>query len=414
MAQLECHTPATAAEVEDAVAAAVAARRGLEIRGGGSKRLLRVPIESTALLDMRGVAGITDYDPDELVLTARAGTPLAEIEAALGERQQILAFEPFDHGPLFGAAPGRTTLGGVIAGNVSGSRRLSMGAARDHILGFTAVSGRGEALKGGGAVVKNVTGFDLPKLMAGSWGTLAVLITITMRVLPRPRTEATVLFRGLSDQAANRLMSAALALPAAVSAAAHLPSSGSTALRLEGFAPSVEARRRDLLSALAPMGAGEAVTGEESRAFWQGVRTLDALPREGHVLWRISVPPALGWRAGELLAPIGARCVYDWGGGLVWAAVSEAALRGGGAGDRGGAQAACTRIGSIARALGGHAVLVRAPPAMRGALRAAAPAAADADQRPADQGLKLLHRRLKAAFDPHGILNPGLDIAGEL
>ena len=234
-----------------------------------------MPVDAAALLDMRAVAGITDYDPDELVLTARAGTPLTEIEAALGERQQMLAFEPFDHAPLFGELPGGATLGGIIAGNVSGSRRLSMGAARDHILGFTAVSGRGEALKGGGAVVKNVTGFDLPKLMAGSWGTLAVLITITMRVLPRPRTETTALFRGLSDQAANRLMSAALALPAAVSAAAHLPSSraaasyATTALRLEGFGPSVDARCRELLRALAPLGAGEVVTGEESRAFWR-------------------------------------------------------------------------------------------------------------------------------------------------
>jgi len=316
----------------------------------------------------------------------------------------MLAFEPFDHGPLFGAAPGRTTLGGIIAGNVSGSRRLSIGAARDHILGFTAVSGRGEALKGGGAVVKNVTGFDLPKLMTGSWGTLAVLITITMRVLPRPRTETTVLFRGLPDQAANRLMSAALALPAAVSAAAHLPSSESTAacsftaLRLEGFGPSVDARCRELLRALAPMSAGEVVTAQESNAFWRGMRTLDALPREGHVLWRISVPPALGWRVGESLASNGARYVYDWAGGLVWAAVPETALRSGGA-----------RIRAIARSLGGHAVLVRAPPALRESLLAGPPAVVDADQ-----GLKVLHQRLKAAFDPQGILNPGVDLAGEL
>jgi len=413
MAQQQCHAPTTAAEVEEAVAAAMAERRGLEIRGGGSKRLLRMPVESAALLDMRAVAGITDYDPDELVLTARAGTPLAEIEAALGEQQQMLAFEPFDHGPLFGALPGGATLGGIIAGNVSGSRRLSMGAARDHILGFTAVSGRGEALKGGGAVVKNVTGFDLPKLMAGSWGTLAVLITITMRVLPRPRTETTALFHGLSDQAANRLMSAALALPAAVSAAAHLPSSraaasyATTALRLEGFGPSVDARCHELLRALAPVGAGEVVTGEESRAFWRSVRTLDALPREGHVLWRISVPPALGWRVGELLASNDARYVYDWAGGLVWVAVAESALRGG-ARD-GGAQAEGAGIRAIARSLGGHAVLVRAPPALRESLRAAEPAATGGDQ-----GLKALHQRLKAAFDPHGILNPGVDLAGEL
>jgi glycolate oxidase FAD binding subunit len=405
MAQQQCHAPATAAEVLEAVAEAVAERRSLEIRGGGSKRLLRMPVESAALLDMRAVAGITDYDPDELVLTARAGTPLLEIEAAVAEQQQMLAFEPFDHGPLFGAAPGCTTLGGIIAGNVSGSRRLSIGAARDHILGFTAVSGRGEALKGGGAVVKNVTGFDLPKLMAGSWGTLAVLTSITMRVLPRPRVETTLLFRGLSDQAANGLMSAALALPTAVSAAAHLPSSratsassATTALRLEGFGPSVDARCRELERALAPMGAGEAVTAEESSAFWRGVRTLDALPREGHLLWRISVPPALGWRVAELLASNDLHYVYDWAGGLVWAAVPETAPRGEGA-----------RIRAIARSLGGHAVLVRAPPALRESLLAAAPAAVDGDQ-----GLRQLHQRLKAAFDPHGILNPGVDLAGEL
>jgi len=416
VAQQQCHSPATAAEVLEAVAEAIAERRGLEIRGGGSKRPLRMPVGSAALLDMSAIAGITDYDPDELVLTARAATPLLEIEAALAERQQMLAFEPFDHGPLFGAAVGRTTLGGVIAANVSGSRRLSIGAARDHILGFSAVSGRGEALKGGGAVVKNVTGFDLPKLMAGSWGTLAVLTSITMRVLPRPRAETTLVFRGLSDQAAVRLMSAALALPAAVSAAAHLPSSratvascATTALRLEGFGPSVDTRCRELLRTLAPMGAGEAVAAEESGAIWRSMRTLDALPREGHLLWRISVPPALGWRVGEVLASLDAHIAYDWAGGLVWAAIPETAPRDGGA-RADGAQAVGAGIRAIARALGGHAVLVRAPPAPRASLL---PAAAQADAG-GDLGLKALHQRLKAAFDPHGILNPGVDMAGEL
>jgi glycolate oxidase FAD binding subunit len=213
MTQLPRYTPATAAEVESIVAEAMAEERGLAVCGGGSKRPMRAPIAAAALLDMSTLTGITAYDHDELVLTARAGTPLAEVEAALAERQQMLAFEPFDHAPLFGAAPGRATLGGVVAANVSGSRRLSSGAARDHILGFTAVSGRGEALKGGGAVVKNVTGFDLPKLMAGSWGTLAVLLSVTLRVLPRPRAETTLLFKGLSDEAANHLMSAAMATP---------------------------------------------------------------------------------------------------------------------------------------------------------------------------------------------------------
>jgi len=211
------HAPATAAEVHDIVAAAVAHRSSLEVCGGGSKRPMRLPIEAAARLDTRSLTGITDYDPEELVITARAGTPLAEIEAVIKEREQMLAFEPFDHAPLFGAAPGSATLGGIIAANVSGPRRLSSGAARDHILGFTAVSGRGETLKCGGAVVKNVTGFDLPKLMAGSFGTLAVLISLTLRVLPRARAETTLLFRELSDQTANALMCTAMATPAAVS-----------------------------------------------------------------------------------------------------------------------------------------------------------------------------------------------------
>ena len=418
MSQPPRYTPATAAEVESIIAEALAAERGLAVCGGGSKRPMRPPIAAAALLDMSALTGITVYDPDELVLTAGAGTPLAEIEAALAERQQMLAFEPFDHAPLFGAAPGRATLGGVVAANVSGSRRLSTGAARDHILGFTAVSGRGEALKGGGAVVKNVTGFDLPKLMAGSWGTLAVLLSVTLRVLPRPRAETTLLFKGLSDEAANHLMSAAMATPAAVSAAAHVCSPQAlTALRLEGFGPSVDARRAELLRVLKPAGASEAIEAEASRTFWRSVSTQDSLPRADHVLWRISVPPARGWQVRSLLAADGVDYLYDWAGALVWAAVPEGAAHADGA-----------RLRVIARSLGGHALLIRAPQALREAL-ATATAGATAGATvtagvSASQGghggqgdhggLQRLHQRLKAAFDPRGILNPGLDLMADL
>ncbi len=401
MGQRARHTPASAAEVQAIIAEAVAEKRSLEVCGGGSKRLMRMPVTSDALLDMSALKGITDYDPDELVVTALAGTTLVEIEAALEERRQMLAFEPFDHGPLFAADPGHATLGGIVAANVSGSRRLSFGAARDHILGFTAISGRGEMLKGGGAVVKNVTGFDLPKLMAGSWGTLAVLVSITMRVLPRPRAETTLLFRGLSDEAANGLMSAAMAMPAAVSAAAHLPLPHPvTALRLEGFGPSVEVRCRELIRTLQPVCEAYAIVAEESSAFWRSVRTLDTLPRAGHVLWRISVPPAGGWRVRSLLAAHDheaqrdVQYVYDWAGALVWAAVPLDAPHAGGA-----------RIPAIARSLGGHATLIRAPLTVRETLVAATDLS---------QGLKRVHERLKAAFDPHGILNPGLDLAAGL
>ena len=285
-----------------------------------------------------------------------------------------------------------------MAANVSGSRRLSSGAARDHILGFTAVSGRGEALKGGGAVVKNVTGFDLPKLMAGSWGTLAVLLSVTMRVLPRPRAETTLLFKELSDEAANHLMSAAMGTPAAVSAAAHVHSPQPlTALRLEGFGPSVAARCAQLLRVLKPDGAAEIVDAEASRAFWRSVSMQDSLPREDHVLWRISVPPARGWQVRSLLAAEDVHYLYDWGGALVWAAVPEGAAHAGGA-----------RLSAIARTLGGHAMLIRAPQAMRETLAGAG--AGDGAGQSGHGGLQRLHERLKAAFDPRGILNPGLEL----
>ncbi len=394
MAQSLHYTPTTAAEVEQVVAGALAEQQSLEVCAGGSKRLMRSPIGSAAVLDMSAVAGITNYDPDELVVTARAATPLIELEAALTERRQMLAFEPFDHAPLFGSAPGHATLGGVVAANVSGPRRLSAGAARDHILGFTAVSGRGEPLKGGGAVVKNVTGFDLPKLMAGSWGTLAVLLSITMRVLPRPRTEKTLLIRGLSGDAAQQLMNRAMATTASVSAAAHLHAPNpTTALRVEGFGPSVEVRCGELLRVLQPAGACETIEADESTAFWRSVSTLDALPVAGHVLWRISVPPARGGQVPSQLACEEARYVSDWGGALVWAALPESI-----------AVASGAQIRAVARSLGGYATLIRAPLTMRAALAAGAGR---------DPGVTRLQERVKAAFDPCGILNPGLDPAAD-
>lgn len=383
------YRPATPGEVATIVAEAASDSRPLEVCGGGSKRMIwaHAPAE---LLDMTAVAGITDYDPDELVVTALAGTPLAELEAALAERNQMLAFEPFDHGPLFGQPPGRATLGGIVAANVSGSRRISAGAARDHILGFSAVSGRGEAFKGGGAVVKNVTGFDLPKLMAGSWGTLAVLTSLTMRVLPRPRTERTLLLRGLSDEAANRAMTKALGSRMSVSAAAYLRTDAITGLRIEGFGPSVEVRCLELARAFEDFCPAELIEAEQSKAFWSSLRVLDMLPVAEHVLWRISLPPAAGWKLAVALGAAGARCATDWAGGLVWAALPERSADAGG-----------TVIHEQARAHGGHAALIRAPAARRQSL-------SNAGAR--DPGLQRLKSRVKSAFDPLGILNPGLDL----
>ncbi|MGH7093901.1 MAG: FAD-binding protein, partial [Stellaceae bacterium] len=235
--------PATLEELRDAVATALAAEEAVEIVAGGSKRGLGRPLQTPHTLDLSRLSGVREYQPSELVLTAGAATPLAEIEALLAENGQMLAFEPPDWRSLLGAGDTQPTLGGTLACNLAGPRRFKSGAARDHFLGFRAVSGRGEIFKAGGKVVKNVTGYDLSKLMAGSYGTLAALEEVTVKVLPRPETVATVVFTGIAPGDAVRLMAAALGSPHEISGAAYLPAGfavppGSVALRLEGPAPS--------------------------------------------------------------------------------------------------------------------------------------------------------------------------------
>src|SRR5437588_5000514 len=254
-------TPADIDELRDAVADALAAAEPIEIVGGGSKRGIGRPLQTAHTLDLSRLSGIREYTPSELVLTAGAATPLAEIERALDEAGQMLAFEPPDWRGLLNGH-GEPTLGGVLACNLSGPRRIKAGAARDHFLGFRAVSGRGEIFKAGGKVVKNVTGYDLCKLMAGSFGTLAALEEVTVKVLPRPETLSTVMLWGLDASAAVRILSRALASPHEVSGAVYVPVpstaglmavSGSTAvaaLRVEGPNPAVIFRRERLLAEL--------------------------------------------------------------------------------------------------------------------------------------------------------------------
>src|ERR1700682_71463 len=249
--------PRDAAEVEQAIRSALADGKALEIVGHGTKRAIGRAAQWDATLDLSALTGVTLYEPEELVLSARAGTPLVEIEALVAASKQELAFEPMGYGPLLATAAGAATIGGVLAANLSGPRRIKAGAARDHFLGFTAVSGRGETFKSGGRVVKNVTGYDLCKIIAGSYGTLAVMTDVTVKVLPRAETEQTLLVLGLDDAAAARAMSAAMGSSNDVSGAAHLPAAvaprvsgtggkAATALRLEGVAPSVAHRRQAL------------------------------------------------------------------------------------------------------------------------------------------------------------------------
>jgi glycolate oxidase FAD binding subunit len=404
--------PKTLDELREAVGEALAADEPVELVAGGSKRGLGRPLQVPHVLDLSGLCGIRDYQPSELVLTAGAGTPLAEIEAALAAAGQMLAFEPPDWDALLGvpaAERGRRTLGGALACNLSGPRRIKAGAARDHFLGFRGVSGRAEAFKAGGKVVKNVTGYDLPKLLAGSYGTLAALEEVTVKVLPRPETVSTVLFCGMRPVAAARVMNAALGSPHEVSAAAYLPESatlaltaapdlpGLAALRLEG-PPSSVAYRRERLLAESASDAETAILDEPASAnFWHAVgdATPFAKDRE-RVVWRISAAPARGTEIGEAIARrLDALWYLDWGGGLVWAAV---------AGEEDGGAAAIRNAlrGSDGRG-GGHATLIRGAPALRRAVPVFEP------QPPA---LAALTARVKAGFDPRRILNPGRMVDG--
>jgi len=390
--------PRNAADVEAAVGWALAEAKTLEIVGNGSKRGIGRAAQWDLSLDLSGLSGVTLYEPQELVLSAKAGTPLAEIETLLAANNQELAFEPIDYGPLFGAPGGGGTIGGTLAANLSGPRRIKAGAARDHFLGFAAVSGRAESFKSGGRVVKNVTGYDLCKLMAGSWGTLAAMTDVTVKVLPRAETEATLLVLALDDAKATQAMSAAMNSPNDVSGAAHLPApvarrvTGTdravTALRIEGVAPSVTHRMHSLEVLLKSFGALATLDEATSRPFWRSVR--DAMPFAGdeRVIWRISTAPSRGH---EIAAAIGeGEYFYDWAGGLIWLALGS--LHDGGA----------ARVRS-ALAGDGHATLIRAPAGLRASV---------AVFEPQTQGLAALTRRVKESFDPKGVLGPGRMYAG--
>ncbi len=397
--------PANNKDVLEILAWAAGEEAPIEIMGQGSKRGLGRPVVSEHILDLSALSGITLYEPDELVLSAGGGTPIAEIEAELAKNNQELQFEPMDYGPLHALEPGRGTIGGVLASNLCGPRRLKAGSARDHILGIEAVSGRGEAFKSGGRVMKNVTGYDLSKAMAGSWGTLAAVTNVCFKVLPRAETEATIVLEGLSDEDATSAMAMAMGSSAEVSAAAHLPEgvssrfsakpaegAAATLLRLEGFIPSVDYRSNQLEKILAPFGKISLLQRDQSRSLWQEVRDVHPFANGSNKsVWRLSVTPSKGHEivlALRMQSSVDA--YYDWQGGLIWLEM------------QGEAEDELVRF-TINAYGGGHATLVRADEVIRKSVPVV---------QPQEAALASLSRRLKENFDPYGILNPGRMVEG--
>ncbi len=401
--------PESEDDVVEAVSWAVAETKPLELFSAATKRRIGRPSQTQYGLDLSRLNGVIDYEPAELVITAKAATPLADIVALLDENNQILAFEPVDWGPLNGGTGGGGTLAGVYAANISGPRRVQAGAARDHALGIRAVSGRGEAFKSGGRVMKNVTGYDLTKGLAGSWGTLAVMTELTFKVLPKPETATSLVISGLSSQQAVEAMAVAMGSSADVSAAAHLPDDviddlgidasaqrrPATLVRVEGVGPSVEARAKLLHDALAPFGRARRLDREASDVLWR--RVGDAAPftrDQTRPLWRLSVAPTTGAAVVDRIhaSMPGARALIDWAGGLIWLElpagedVRDAAIR-----------------AAVADSGGGHATLIRADAGQR---------AARPVFQPQPEPLAALSARLKEQFDPHGVLNPGRMWAG--
>ncbi len=392
---MHVYQPRDENEVLAVVEAAVAAGTPLEVVGHGSKRGLGHPVEAAATLDLSALSGVTLYEPSELVLRARPGTPMTEITALLDAHAQELAFEPMDPAHLW-RSNRSGTIGGTVAVNAGGPRRIKAGAARDHLLGFRAVSGRGEVFKSGGRVVKNVTGYDLSKLVAGSYGTLAVLTEVTLKVLPRAETERTLLLYARDEEACLQVLREASGLPQEVSSFACLPegawldlSPGPCALlRLEGPGVSVDKRFADLAARFGAAGRADDLGVQASRRAWAALRDVRPLADQAGPVWKVSLAPSEGFHLVRRLREAGltlSRWYYDWAGGLVWFSLADTESR-------------HSEVRAALAPLGGHATLMRAPDA---------PNAATHVFQPQPAALAALTRRVKASFDPLAILNRG-------
>jgi glycolate oxidase FAD binding subunit len=401
-----------AKDVEQAVRDAIAAEQPLEIVGHGTKRAIGQPVATNAVLDLSALNAVTSYEPQELIVTVQAGAPVADVISMLDAKNQQFGFEPMDTSVLMGTPQNAGTIGGMIGVGLAGPRRIRSGGVRDHLLGAAAVSGFGDSFYIGGKVVKNVTGYDLCKLLAGSWGTLSVMTEVTLKVMPKAEGEAALVLRGLDAATANRVMSMALGSSYDVSGAAHIPAStlrrgegvlsqfsgdrSVTLIRIEGIEVSVADRARSLAAMLKEFGAADMIEDDAAAAVWASIRDVTPFAASGELgswpVWRIVCPPASGGAFGESLArETGGEVIYDWGGGLIWAALPP------------GADAHAVLLRAKLAAIGGHATLLRAPENVRAAVEVFHPQAA---------GVAALSQRVKASFDPRNILNRGRMVRG--
>ena len=390
--------PLSEPEARDMVVRARTIQEPLSIRGGGTRKMLGRPIKTRVALSTSMLTGITLFEPAEMVFSARAGTPVAMIEKALAEESQMLPFEPMDHRYLM-ATDSEPTIGGVFAANISGPARINRGACRDAAIGVRFVNGRGEIIKSGGRVVKNVTGLDLTKLLCGSFGTLGLVTEVSFRVIPRPERSVTLVLGGLTDRQAVEAMCRALGSPFDPDGVAHLPAGiagteAQTLIRIGNFSSSVDYRVRETSRRLRSFGTHSQLQETDSISLWRAVRNVEFLaePRDNAV-WRLSIPPTKGPEAVALIAQSipEFQHYYDWGGGLIWLAIA------------GAGNAAAVAVRAAVAVTGGHATLVRASTELRSSVDPFPPLG---------PAFRKIAAGLKSSFDPDAILEPGRMYAG--
>ncbi len=381
--------PRSEQEIADYINNAYVHVKPVEIIGGGTRSGLGHQVIARSKVSLENHAGIKLYEPEALTLVAKAGTPLKQLQETLMENGQRLPFEPMSHQAIFGTT-GNSTIGGVVACNISGPRRIQAGACRDSLIGVRFVNGKGEIIKNGGRVMKNVTGLDLVKLMCGSHGTLGVITEVAFKVLPIAEREATLSISGLSVEKAIWVLSRALSTPFDITGAAHLPDyngNSLTIMRVEGFSNQVDYRLSGLRKVIAANFDSEIIEGQEHANLWRLVRDVEPFKENTYPVWRVSTMPSQApiiYNA--IRETFDAKFVFDWAGGLIWIRVDDICT------------ARASEIRNVISSCGGHATLVRAGDE----LRRKTPAFHPQIKRIAD-----LSRSIRNKFDPAGILNPG-------